>query len=153
MRINKVRVKIDEDIFRKIAITYEELNSTTGRNDTKMLESTEQPTPELLQAFKNLVPVATYCGELPKDWESKLSVSGLTFTWGSDDEYRVVIIAKRESSVGVPLNLSTPIRYVVCSEDSNNNMPEQYIQLLKEVHSKVIGYIKGERSQAELELE
>ena len=60
MRINKVRIKIDEDNFRKIAITYEELNSTTGRNDTKMLESTEQPTPELLQAFKNLVHVANY---------------------------------------------------------------------------------------------
>ena len=151
MNIIKVKIKNDYDMFTGISITYEEYNQATGRYDTKTLESTEKPVPELLEAFKSLRAVAIYCGELPTNWESVLTVSGFSLT-RTDDDLKVVMMAKRESTFGIPLNINTPIRFVHCDDDEKS-MPTSYSTLLELAILEVEAYVKGKRSQMEIGLE
>lgn len=153
IKLKKIRVKFNEDgDFKSISVDYDKPNENFGGFDHMTILSPEEPESELIKALEKLKPVLTAVAELPKEWDEKLTVTGLTYTHEANEHKKVVIIGKRKSAVGGPLNINSPIRSVT-SEDGDNDISILHADLLEEFDGFVIDYLNGRRAQGTLDLE
>lgn len=151
MRIKKVKFSSDE----KIHLSYE-VKSTSGKISEFTLVSSEKAAPSFYQTLQKLRNSVLELCELPSNEESKIHVSGVSFSFaGDNDTMGAVITAQRRlSNSNAPLNLNTPHKavepYGDGKADAKQLLPDECIDVLNGLIDEAEAYIEGKREQTDL---
>jgi hypothetical protein len=152
VRIKKVKVTSEN----KITMVYEK-RSKGGYWDEYSFTCSEDARPEFYTSLKKLAPHVIYLCELPESYLPRITVRGVSFSYGGENEVMgATISAAMELKNSYPnLNLNTPHK---ASEMYNENTPDDEMQLLssdcisdlENLQSECVAYINGERAQESL---
>ncbi|WP_196600053.1 hypothetical protein [Pectinatus frisingensis] len=148
-RVTKIKIKKD-----KIFISYQESNSGRGSEwDEYSLRCCDQARPELYETMKKLdAQVCDIC-ELPKDYEKRITTTGVTFIYNDETgAWGIVLTAQMDlNSNPAPLNLNTPYK-----SNTGNDGQEDYALsdtcaiILAKLSEECFLYINGDRAQGKL---
>ena len=150
MRFKKVKVTSDE----KISVQYEVKRDTLFDEFSFTTSDKALPTfHEALQALKE--DVREMC-ELPAEYQERVFVKGVSFSYGGDNEVMgATIIAQlhlKESNV--PLNLCTPHKtsgpYSDGGVDPKTLLSKDCVKRLYNLTSEAEGFVIGIRAQGNL---
>ena len=150
MRITKIKLTKDD----KIHVAYEKAAERGW--DEYTFTCSEKPRPELYGVLKDLdVHVADIC-ELPADYSERITVKGVTFSYGGEAEVMgATITAQMElESSNCPLNLNTPHKasesYSEAPADEKQLLSDDCIIALDDLVDEIERYIQGDRAQQTL---
>jgi hypothetical protein len=145
-------VKIKED---KVHIEYKKKRNDTW--DDFSLTCHQAPAPGFVKAIDDLRPHVVEICELPKDYVSGLTVTGVTYTYAGDaDIMAATIIAKKTlNSSNSPLLLNTPHKPSDADEKGAGSpvLSSACVKILKKLQKEAIEYINGKRAQLEMQLD
>lgn len=153
MRIKKIKITKTD----KINIEYEKFNETANTWDEYSLTCADAPRPELKQALHDLnVHVIDIC-ELPEHYVCRIMVTGVSFSYGGENEVMgaTIISQMQLLSSNCNLNLNTPHKASDSYNDEFEADPDQLlsddcVDALDLLCDEVELYIKGERAQTTL---
>ena len=120
------------------------------------VSSDELPAQSFTDALDDLVPlVLTICG-LPKGFDDKLKVIGLSLSPVKGDNFRVCIQAKKEMQEGSPLCINTPNRFLYPGAEENGGtslaLTDKQAVKVKRLCDEAVLFVKGLRAQRQLYL-
>jgi len=122
------------------------------------LTSKDKPRPEFDQALHRLIPHVIDICELPKPYKQGMEISGVSYSYGGDDETMGATITalKTLAATNAPLVLNTPHKpSAPYSEgaDKSNCLTGEAVEHLEGVIIEAEKFINGDRAQGELGLE
>ena len=148
--------------FKKIKLTKEgkvqaeyEVQNEKGGMDEYSFSCSDEPKPSFIEALKDLNQDVREMCELPPDYLRRIHVSGVSFSFGGENETMgAVIIAQMllEKS-NVSLNLNTPHKITEYYGETGD--PQQLLDpkctcRLENLIEEAEDYVKGIRAQANL---
>ena len=150
MRFKKIKIK-----DHKIYIEYELRNKAKNDWDQFSLACSDEPKPEFQTALQALSEDVIAMCELPEDYRKRIMVTGVSFSYGGDDEIMgaTIISQMALNRSNVNLNLNTPHK---SSEpyseggDASQCLSEDCIEHLTSLMLEAEDYVKGKRAQGEL---
>lgn len=151
MRIKKVKITAEN----KISLVYEQKTRIGGWDEYSMTCS-EAGRPEFYKAINDMAPHVIEMCELPADYVSKITVRGVSFSYGGDTEVMgATISAAMELKNSYPkLNINTPHKasamYSEAPDDEKQLLSSDCIDCLEALQAECRAYIKGERAQTKL---
>jgi len=149
-----IKVKLTKD--DKIAIDYEQMNGNSW--DQYSFTCVEKALSSFYKALQDLASYTVEMCELPKDYLSRITVRGVSFSYGGEKEVMGATISARmklnNSNCG--LNLNTPHK----ASESYSDGPADEKQLLGtdcvtdliDLRNECWNYVDGKRAQGKLEL-
>lgn len=151
MRIKKAKITAE----KKILMVYEK-RSKSGAWDEYSFTCSEEARPEFYNAMNGLaVHVIEMC-ELPQDYLSKITVKGVSFSYGGDAEVMGATISASmslENSYS-NLNLNTPHKasemYSDSPPDEMQLLSDKCVENLETLQKECETYINGDRAQTAL---
>jgi hypothetical protein len=152
MRIKKVKITPE----KKILMVYEK-SSRNNSWDEYSFTCSDEARPEFYKAIKKLATHVIEMCELPDNYLSKITVRGVTFSYGGEDEVMgATISAAMELEKSYPnLNINTPHKasemYNPKSEpDEKQLLSDDCVRDLNALQDECESYIKGERAQGSM---
>ena len=152
MRIKKVK-KTKED---KVFIVFEKRTKAGGYDEYSMACS-EKALPEFYEAINNLSQYVVDMCELPRDFQDRIMVKGVSYSYGGEsDTMGATIVAQlrlRESITD--LNLNTPHKTQEYYNDNDNGDPMTLLSGdcandLIDLQEECVKYINGDRAQEDM---
>lgn len=152
IRIKKFKfTKVD-----RVSINYDSYNKKAETWDEYSLICADEPRPDLRLALSRLaIHVVDMC-ELPFNYENRIKVNGVTFSYGGDDEVMgAVIVSQMElDNSNCSLNLNTPHKasdsYNQGEADPKQLLSDDCIEALNYLCEELELYINGDRAQLSL---
>lgn len=139
----------------KVTIEYEIRNKVKKDWDQFSLACSDDPKPEFRIALQALSYDVIEMCELPEEYEKRILVTGVSFSYGGEAEIMGATIisqmALRKSNVN--LNLNSPHKpSEPYSEDGDRAqcLSEDCVQRLEELMAEATDYVNGIRAQGEL---
>jgi len=151
MRIKKIKITKEN----RIQVSYEK-KSKTGWWDEYSFTCSEEGRPELYRALNNLAPHVIEMCELPVNYQDRITVKGVSFSYGGKAEVMgATISAQMElEKSNCNLNLNTPHKasgsYNDFPADEKQLLSDDCIEALDVLCKEVELYINGERAQMRL---
>jgi hypothetical protein len=150
MRFQKI--KYDKG---KVKIEYELRNKAKNDWDQFSLACSDEPKPEFQTALQALSEDVIRMCELPEDYQKRIMVTGVSFSYGGDGEVMGATIVSQMALYGsnVNLNLNTPHK---SSEpyseggDASQCLSTDCIEHLTSLMLEAEDYVTGKRAQGEL---
>lgn len=152
LRIKKVKITTE----KKISMVYEK-QSKSGFMDEYSFTCSEDARPEFYTAMDKLKPHVIEMCELPDTYLLKITVRGVSFSYGGDTEVMgATVSASMALDKSYPnLNLNTPHK---ASEMYNLDSEPDEMQLLSDdcvsdlffLQAECEAYINGDRAQASM---
>jgi hypothetical protein len=151
MRIKKIKITSDS----RISIAYEK-QSKTGLYDDYSFTCSEAPRPELLKTLQALAPHVVEMCELPKSYVDRIIVTGVSFSYGGEQEVMgaTIISQMKLNQSNCDLNLNTPHKasdsYTEAPADEKQLLSDDCISALFNLCEEIEMYINGDRAQVKL---
>lgn len=151
MNIQKIRFTKDE----KIRVEYTEI-SPVGETDEYSFACKQKARPEFYRALAALSEDVIELCELPDDYEERITVKGVSFSYGGEKKVMgaVIIASMRLENSNCPLNLITPHKpsdsYSDTEVPEDMLLSEECISRLDDLLHETVLYIKGDRAQASM---
>ena len=133
MRFNKIKVSKDS----RYRFEYE-VTKNDGEVDELTLSSKDRPRPEFLSTLDKLKPFVVEICELPNSYESKITVRGVSFSYGGASEVMgatITSVMTLENSTA-PLILNTPHKtesFYSEHGDERQLLPEKCVEVLNDL--------------------
>lgn len=151
-RILKVKLTKSD----KINIEYQKYNNTAQTWDEYSLTCSDRAKPEFYLAMITMaIHVVDMC-ELPADYKDRIKVTGVTFSYGGEEEAMGAVIVSQMilNNSNCNLNLNTPHKasgsYNDNPADPKQLLSEQCIEDLYKLCKETELYINGDRAQMNL---
>lgn len=151
LRIKKIKITSDN----RIQVAYQKRVKNVW--DEYSFTCSDAPRPELYAALKSLAPYVIEMCELPEDYQDRIDVRGVTFSYSGENEVMgATIIAQMElKNSYTKLNLNTPHKASepyseVSVPDEMQLLSDDCVKALGELCEEVVLYIEGERAQQSL---
>lgn len=147
--------KIKQTKEGKIHIEYEVKNQKGGMDEFSFTCS-DEPKPEFKAALQDLGQDVIEMCELPEEYITRVIVTGVSFSYGSDAEIMgaTLIAQMKLKKSNVNLNLNTPHKieefYSETGGDQVQLLGEECVSRLKELIDQTGDYVKGVRAQGQL---
>lgn len=138
----------------KVRLEYE-VKSKKGDMDEFYIACSDEPRPEFKDALAALKTDVLNMCELPEDYLTRISVNGVSFSYGGDAEVMGATISASMSlrKSNVPLNLNTPHKpsepYAE-SGDGADLLDDECVERLERLIEEAEEYVGGRRAQGEL---
>jgi hypothetical protein len=150
MRIKKVKVKDG-----KMYIEYQ--MKVKKQWDDFTLHCMDKARPEYDKALDGLKKHVVEMCELPKDYINRITVKGVSFSYGGDKEVMGAVITATMvlKNTNCPLNINTPHKASDLYGDEGDEsqlLTGFCVRALEAVQAEAVAYIKGDRAQLELPL-
>lgn len=151
IRIKKAKITAE----KKISMIYEK-RSKTGSWDEYSFTCSEEARPEFYKAMEKLAKHVIEMCELPEDYFSKITVRGVSFSYGGPDETMgATISAAMALEKSYPnLNLNTPHKasemYSDSPADPMQLLSAECIEDLTVLLEECEYYIEGDRAQGSM---
>ena len=150
MRFNKIKMTKEG----KIQMEYEVENSKGGR-DQFSFSCSDEPKPSFIKALNDLAQDALSMCELPNDYLSRIRISGVSLSYGGENETMgAVIIAQMIlHKSNVALNLNTPHKIEEFYGETGGEsqlLSEACVGRIHALIDEAEDYVKGIRAQANL---
>lgn len=140
----------------RIQIAYEKQNSVTQRWDEFTMSCSEKPRPELIETLNKLAPHVIEMCELPKEYEARIEVTGVTFSYGGELEVMGATITSQMALKysNCDLNLNTPHKasgpYNDYEIDDELLLSSECVDALDALCIELRMYVEGHRAQQTL---
>jgi hypothetical protein len=151
IRIKKVKIK-----ECKVFIEYDKTAKKGELMDEYSFSCSEEGKPSLYESLKALATHVREMCELPEDYESKITVRGVSFSYGGANEVMGATISASmmlEYS-NCDLNLNTPHKasesYSEGPADDRQLLERDCVDALEELQDECRAYIDGDRAQGSL---
>ena len=138
--------KVKKNSKGVVTIHYQKPNGDEFDDFTMSCKS--YPHPDLLQAFKDLVPHVIEICELPASYQEDLEVSGVSFSYKDDNMGAVITAQKKLATNPGPFILNTPHKPVSpYSEDGDESvcLSTTCAMMLDRLQKEATLYIQGKR--------
>lgn len=150
MRFNKIKMTKEG----KIQMEYEVKNSKGGMDEFSF-SCSDEPKPSFTIAMNELAQDALSMCELPDDYLCRIRISGVSLSYGGENETMgVVIIAQMIlHKSNVALNLNTPHKieeFYGETGDESQLLSEPCVGRIKTLIDEAGDYVKGIRAQQNL---
>jgi hypothetical protein len=151
VRIKKFSIKKD-----KVNIRYESQNKKTGSWDEYSMSCSDAPRPELEKALQDLATDVLEMCELPKEYTKRIKVTGVTFSYGGENEVMGATITSQMKlhKSNCDLNINTPHKasasYTAFDADPKALLTNECIAALEYLCKEIELYISGQRAQTTL---
>ena len=149
MRITKLKVKEG-----RVRIEYEQ-PAVVGW-DKYSLDCSESPRAQMYACLLNLCPHVIEMCELPEGYLDKITVSGVSFSYGGEREVMgaCLIATMKLDNSNCDLNLVTPHKasesYSEGPADEKQLLSDKCIEALEDIIAECDAYIQGDRAQGKL---
>ena len=145
IKYSKGRVKIEYELRNKIKKDWDQL----------LLVCSDEPKPEFQTALQVLSEDVIKMCELPEDYQKRIMVTGVSFSYGGDDEIMgaTIISQMALNHSNINLNLNTPHKpSEPYSEggDASQCLSADCIEHLTSLMLEAEDYVNGNRAQGEL---
>jgi hypothetical protein len=148
--------------FKKIKLTKEgkvqaeyEINNEKGTTDEYSFSCTDEPKPSFRQAMADLAQDVVEICELSDDDLNRIGVSGVSLSWGGENETMgaVIIAYMMLTKSSGNLNLNTPHKiadYYGETGDRQQLLNPKCVERIETLIAEAEDYVKGIRAQANL---
>lgn len=149
IRIKKIKFTPTE----KISIQYEKKNKKVHTWDEYSMTCADLPRPQLRNAMQDLGPHIIEMCELPKNYLDRITVTGVSFSYGGDKDVMGATITSQMKLTfsNCDLNLNTPHKasesYNEYEADPKQLLTDDCIKVLDNLCAEIKLYIEGERAQ------
>lgn len=141
----------------KVSIVYEipPDNKEEFENDEYSMSCKQEPLPSFIEAMEALAPEVAKICELDEVDAQKLTVSGVSFSYGGEDGVMGAVITAQKAlkNTSAPLCLNTPHKpSALYGEDGDlaNLLDSTTVLKLEDLQAEAERYIKGERQPRKL---
>lgn len=155
MRIKKVKLTKLE----KIMMVYEK-QSNMGVWDEYSLSCSEAAKPSFYEALKKLAAHVVEMCELPEEYEDRIKVKGVSFSYGGENEVMGATISAQMELENSYQNLNINTPHKASDMYSPNAEPDEMqlltsdcIEDLEKLQDECRAYIRGDRAQGRLQFE
>ena len=151
-RIKKIKFTSTD----KISIQYEKINSKLSTWDEYSMTCADLPRPQLRTAMQDLGPQVIEMCELPKNYLDRITVTGVSFSYGGEKEVMGATITSQMklSFSNCDLNLNTPHKasesYNEYEADPKQLLTDECVDALYILCDEIKLYINGERAQVSM---
>lgn len=148
--------------FKKIKMTREgkiqmeyEIKNSKGGLDEFSFSCVDEPKASFVNALNDLRPDVLEMCELPDDYLNRIRVSGVSFSFGGENETMgaVLIASMVLYKSNVALNLNTPHKtedFYGETGDENQLLSSECVSRLNRLTEEAEDYVKGIRAQGNL---
>ena len=150
MRIKKIKMTREG----KIQMEYE-VKNPKGGSDEFSFSCADEPKPSFIVALNDLKPDVLEMCELPDDYLDRIRVSGVSFSYGGENETMgaVIIASMVLYKSNVALNLNTPHKtedFYGETGDEKQLLNPKCVSRLNRLVEEAEDYVKGIRAQGNL---
>jgi len=150
MRFNKIKMTKEG----KIQMEYEVENSKGGRDEFSF-SCSEEPKPAFALALNDLAQDILSMCELPADYLQRIRVSGISLSYGGENETMGAILIGQMilHKSNIALNLNTPHKieeFYGETGDESQLLDPNCVARIEVLISEAEDYVKGIRAQANL---
>ena len=152
-KINKIKITKSG----RINIEYKQYNTNADTWDEYTLTCADAPRPELIKALQNLDKHVIDICELPINYKDRILVTGVSFSYGGENETMGAVIISQmkleHSNCNLNLNTTHKISESYTPDqqiDPKHLLSDECVRDLYKLIEEVNLYIDGERAQIRL---
>lgn len=145
-RINKIKLKGD-----MVIIQWQQYQPLTKNWDNFSMSSKEAPLPSLPEAMTRLAKHVEKICELPERSRDKITVTGISHSYSSNNSYVVITAQKELITSRSPLNLNTPVKAMESDIDDDYGASDERVYDIEQLEQEAFNYIDGQRAQQEFD--